>query len=197
MKRLFAIMTVLIIVAAIPVMGQAQDEGSKPPPEIPAPAGATVTTEMNVTRDQIMDLLPMYLNQSYPDLQIDPEKLDKALGTVERVQFAEMKLNGKYTAADTLALFEKKVDGNRVIYNCGKDTPESGMLILALPQNSGYFAVAIKAEKNKSNKTTGAEIKAIRISGCPDIAKVIELIAPAIPQVIGKGFGEFTCELLK
>lgn len=190
-------MAVIMIVAAVPVMGQDQAEKSKSPLEIPTPAGAAVTTEMSVTRDQIMDLLPMYLSQSYPDLQIDSEKLDKALGTVECVQFAEMKLNGKYTAADTLALFEKKVDGNRVIYNCGKDTPESGMLILALPQNSGYFAVAIKAEKNKSNNTTGAEIKAIRISGCPNIANVVELIAPAIPQIMGKGFVDFACGSLK
>lgn len=190
MKKLLAMMTALLIVAAIPVMGQDQDEESESPLEIPIPPGAAITAEMNVARDQMVDILPMFLSQSYPDLEIDPEKLDKALGTIERVQFAEMKIEGKYTLTNTFALFEKEVGGNRVIYDCSKNGPGSGMLLLSLPQNSGYFAVTIKAEKDKSDKITGAKIKAIKLSGCPDIVKVVELIAPALPQVLGKSLGE-------
>jgi hypothetical protein len=139
---------------------------------------------MSITRAQIIDMLPLFISQNCPDLEIDSSKLEEALGTLERVQFSEMKITGKKATADMLALFEKKVSGKRIVYDRSNDSGV-GTLLLALPENSGYFAVTIIPEKNKKSVTTGVQIKAIKIAGCPDITKTIELLASILPELYG------------
>lgn len=193
MKRLFIITLTLLTFMAIPAF--CEDEDSGPLLEIPVLKGAELTTEMNVEREQIPEVLPLLLSQSGSDFEIDSKKLDKALGTIKRIQYAEMVVKGKFTSAKILEFFEKSVNGKRVVYDLSKG-PDRGTLIIALPERSGYFGVSIKAEKDKNNKITGAKIKAVKMFGCPDAVKMAELLAPVMPEILEKDLGRIIGKVL-
>jgi len=193
MKRLFIISLAFLVFIAIPAF--CEDEDSSTPLEIPILKGAELTAEMSVERKQIPDVLPLLLSQSGSELEINSEKLEKALGTIKRIQYAEMKVKGKFTSDKILEFFEKNVSGKRVAYDLSKG-PDTGMLIIALPEKGGYFGVNIKAEKDKNNKVIGAKVRAVKMAGCPDAVKMAELLAPMMPDILGKGLEEIIEKVL-
>jgi hypothetical protein len=149
---------------------------------IPTPPGAKITTEMSLDREQLEGQLPLMLSlQSGKDIEISPEELSQALGSLENIEFAEMKFSAKYSAADTLALFEKSVGGRRVIWNMdGK--PGSGMVLIATA-DGGYFGARIKPTISKQGRLVAGTIKAIRTRGFLDPANAVKLAVPLMEQL--------------
>jgi len=168
--------------AILPALG---DEEAGPPLAIPKPPGATITMEVNAGREQILAHLQSIVaefNQPNASMKIDPEKLREALGTLERVQYAEMKISGRYTAKDLIGLFEKEVGGRRVIYDVSGPTG-TGLVVLACPQDGGYFGAVIESDNYKEGKANTGSIRAGRLFGFPDVGKAVSLAGPLLPAM--------------
>ncbi|MBI2842072.1 MAG: hypothetical protein HYX78_01585 [Armatimonadetes bacterium] len=172
---------VMVIGAAFPVLGDVQ---AQQPLAIPTPPGATVVTELNVSKEQLlaqMDFISSFATGDSWASILDAEKLKDALGTLERVQFAEMKLGANYSTRDVLDFFGKQVSGRRIFYNIDGN-PGGGMILLATGNNQGYLGVIVRSEKKADDKPAQGKITAVRLFGFPDISKIIAIIAD--PKVI-------------
>lgn len=165
-----AVMLLLIAAFSAPAQDQAES-----PFGIPTPPGATLVTEMNISREQLLtqiDVLVFALmSSSDATPTIDTELLKESLGTLDRLQFAEMTMKGNYSASNLLGTLEKQVGGRRVIYDVSGN-PGKGILLLATAD--GYLAAKIDPEESK---TKTGKIRAIRLFGCLDFVGLITTFA--------------------
>jgi len=188
MKR-FLIILGLVALLSFPVVAEDTAEEQQPQlSAIPIPAGAAVTTEMNVSREQLAIVLPALAAESGSGIELDMEQLDAALGTLSSIQYAEMEMGQDYSVIDTIAMFEKQVGGKRVLFDISK-APEQGFLLLSMPDDGGFFFAQIKAERDKENNITGAEIKAGRLFGRPDAAQTVKFIVPTLLKLFATTAG--------
>ena len=174
MKKIFLAVAVIIASTAFPALAQdttGQEQG------IPTPKGATVVTEMNIDRDQIamqLDAMASAADMGESDLpNIDWSALKDALGTLQRVEYAEMDIDGAFSISDDLKLFEKEVGGRRVAYMLEQESDE-GILLLSLPEGGYYFA-DVTAKKDEKGKIISGKIITVRITGLPDIVKLAKI----------------------
>jgi hypothetical protein len=178
----------LFVGAALPALGAAQAEQ---PLAIPIPQGATVVTEVNIGRAELVTQIEAFTGQmpaeALAGFRLDRAKIEEILGTLQRVQYAEMKITGKYSPPDLLALFEKEVGGRRIAYDISRG-PGWGLVVLAMPQNGGYFGAVITSDNYKQGKANTGRIQAVRLFGFPDVAKAAELAIPAIMTATGTTF---------
>jgi hypothetical protein len=130
---------------------------------------------MDVTRDQLLQQLSIMSSamavggSDIPDINWDD--LKDACQTLKRVEFCEMEIAGKYSSADILALFEKKIAGRRIFFHLDGRTNEA-LVILASPKDGGYFCARIISEKDSKGKARGATIQAARVYGFPDVTQL-------------------------
>jgi hypothetical protein len=174
---------VLVLLAAglAPVVSADQ---TQPSPAIPTPPGAKVTTELNMDREQILTQIQGFASAFALDGsgKIEQSDLEEALGSLERVQYAEMQVTGKYTSSDLVAFYEKEVGGRRVVYDISGG-PSRGTLLLKSPNGDGYLFVSINIAKYSAAKPSEARIRAGRIFGFPDVAKATKLLMPLVLMV--------------
>jgi hypothetical protein len=151
-------------------------------PGIPTPPGATVTTEVNVDREQIVTQINSILSMQGGKMpQLSEAQLELALGTLQRAQYSQMELSAKYSAVDLLALFEKHVDGRRIVWST-EGKPGSGYVLLAT-DDGGYFGAALSPTISKDGHLTGCKINAFRTVGFVDITGVIKLAVPMLKDM--------------
>ncbi len=177
MKRLFAVLAILVFAA--PVFAQETESAVL---SIPIPSGGKVTTEMSLGREQIEAQLGMMLSlQTGKQIDLDPTQLHAALGNLETVDFAEIKLSTKYAAADMLSYFEKQVPGRRVLWNT-QGKPGSGMVLIAT-SGGGYFGAQIKPTISKQGRLVAGTIKAVCTKGFFDPANAVRIVFPIMEQL--------------
>jgi len=178
--RVLLVALALCVGAAFPALGADEAEQSL---AIPIPQGATVGTEVNIGRAEIVTQIEAFTGQMPAEapagFRLDRAKIEEILGTLQRVQYAEMKITGKYSPPDLLALFETQVGGRRIAYDISQG-PGWGLIVLATPQDGGYFGAVITGENYKEAKANTGTIQAVRLFGFPNVAKAAELAVPAI-----------------
>lgn len=176
MKRILAVMLLLI---GTVLACNAQDAGAAQP-GIPVPTGAKVVTEMNVDREQIATQLNSLLSIGVGDKvpPVDEGALRQALGGLERVMYSEMKLDGAYSAGDVLALFEKQLNGRRVLWSTYG--PVGSGVVLIATDDGGYFGARLAPDATKDGKVTGGKITAFRTYGFIDVASAVKLAVPVL-----------------
>jgi hypothetical protein len=171
-KPLLAVL-VLILLVALPALSQDNTDESQPELSIPKPAGAVVTTELSMTREQILQQIDSAGTSLPPGIpKIDWDELKAAVVPLDHVEYMEMEIKGKATPAEILAFFEKQVHGKRVIYNVDPKGTECQLLIF-IPQDGGYFFASYEAQKDASGKPkAGGKIQAARLFGFFDTTKL-------------------------
>lgn len=174
------LLTALIFIVLLSIAAVAQETGEAL--TIPVPKDATIDMELALTRDQILQQFDsitgaMTMSGQLPDL--DFTKIKDALGTLAEVQYAQMQTTVKTDINKTIAFYEEQVKGKRVLYNINPKNG-TGLLVLSKPEDGGYFFVNMQPAKDEKGKVIpGARIRAARVVGFPDAAKLAAFIGEA------------------
>lgn len=180
--RKFIISMALLMCAILPAF--CQDNGAEQSAAIPTPPGASVTTEMSLSKDQIiaqMDLLIGMIPNKEAAEKIDADKLKEALSTLKFVDYVDMNVPSGFSNEGIISFFEDQVSGRRIIYSVD-DKTKTGLIMIAT-LDGGYFVAVAKPNDPKAK--TG-KIQAARLFGFPSIRLAVEAVFPLIDSLAPK-----------
>jgi hypothetical protein len=182
-RKPLLVVLALILIVALPALGQDNTDEPQSELSIPKPAGAVVTMELSMTREQILqqlDAMTTSVPVGTPEMNWD--ELKAAVVPLDHVEYMEMDIKNKTTPTELLAFFEKQVGGKRVIYNVDPKGIDS-QLLLAMPQGGGYLFVGYEAQKDASGKPkAGGKLHAGRVFGSIDATKLAVFAGHAVAK---------------
>lgn len=183
MKRLTIALTILLLTGPIAV---AQDE--KPPMDLPIYPGGSMVTEVNVTGEELVNLiqalLPTLGEKFGPIAQsVNPDELIEVIKDVKRIQYMELNISKTSITNEQVANFySKKLPSgqwSRVLWSADEWN------VLALyAQNNMEQLYGFRSSDDQEDGKKIRKVQVVKIEGKIDYVKAMKLAGKAFASLI-------------
>ncbi|MGQ9455418.1 MAG: hypothetical protein ACUVRS_10920 [Armatimonadota bacterium] len=175
MKRLTMVLTILLLTGPIAV---AQDE--KPPMDLPIYPGGSTVTEVNVTGEELANLiqalLPILGEKFGPVAQVvNSDELTEIIRDIKRIQYMESHISKASVTHEQVANFySKKLPSgqwSRILWLAN----ESNVLAL-YAQNNMEQLYGFRSSDDQQDGKTIRKAQVVKIEGKIDYVKAVKLV---------------------